>query len=185
MLFWMTLFLTIGYPSCDGPDYAALRDIRDIDIFDPVTRQFLSEPATTTSDSISLVISMEIKQFSYHSIPGLMNEAWGYFQPPSPVMANEITDIRIYSNREIYGIAPGENIAPMLLFSAYLPYKWPLTEFLEEQPDKGSSFGYYFYDQMHVFFSSKPSPGVYSFTVEIEDNNGHVLTASAPILEWL
>ena len=181
----LTIFFTIGYPSCDSPDYAALRDISDIDIFDPVNHQFLTEPASTTNDSISLVISMEIKEFSYNHIPGMMNEAFGYFHPPSPTMANEISDFRIYCDREIYGIAPGENIAPSLLFSIYLPYKWPLIEFLQELPNKGDNYGHYVFQQMHVFFSSKPATGVYTFTIEIEENNGHVLTATAPTLEWL
>lgn len=184
-LLCLTLIFTIGYPSCGGHDYAAIRDISDVDIFDPLTRQFLAAPATTTSDSISLIISMEVKEFSYNFIPGTMNEAWSFFQPSSPMMANEIRDLRIFCDREIYGIAPGQNLAPELLFGIYFSYKWPLSEFLEELPDKGDDCNYYCFDAMHVFFSSKPSPGFYTFTIEVEDNNGHLLTASAPTLEWL
>jgi len=183
-LICITVFLTIGFPSCDS-DYAAFRDIVSVDIFDPITRKMLETPASTSSDSISLIIFIEIVEFSFNYIliPRTMNEAWAT-SPLLPWMANEITDIRVYCDQSIYGIAPGENIALELGFGFYTSQKLPLAEYLELLPGKGEDY-YGGLELIHVFFNSKPPTGFYTFTVEMEDNNGHILISTAPTLEWL
>lgn len=182
-LICITIMLTIGFPSC-GSDYAAFRDIVRVDIFDPVAGRILESPAVTSSDSISLIILTKIVEFSFnHSrYRGTMTEAWAT-TPVSPLMANEITDIRIFCDQVIYGIEPGNNLSSELQFG-YDVFKFSLIEFLEMLPRKGEDY-YWIIGQMQVFFQTKPPSGFYTFTVEMEDNNGHVFTATSPTLEWL
>ena len=179
----LTGFFTVGVPGCE-PDYYAIRDITRVEIFDPVTRTFLHSPGSTTSDSISLVLSLEFVGFSMHHIrfTGMMNEAWAT-SPEIPILANEIRDIRVFSDQPIYGFTLGENISSQLEFGFGSSENFTLSEYLEMLPGKGdSSYGF---SPLFVNFTSKPIVGFYSFTVEIEDNNGHVFTSTAPTLEWL
>ncbi|MEO6133131.1 MAG: hypothetical protein ABIQ02_14920 [Saprospiraceae bacterium] len=183
ILFILTILFTIGIPSCE-PDYAVYRNIEKVEIWDPLTRKILEIPALTSSDSIFLVISTQVDYFSlqHNQTSGTMNEAWAT-SPERSVMANEVRDIRIFCDHLIYGISSGQNLAPILMFDNYGFEKWPLAMLLDELPHKG--------DQVHidvkifVFFNTKPDPGVYTFTVEMEDNNGHIFTSSSPALEWL
>jgi len=183
ILLCLTIFLAIGVPAC-GPDYYAIRDIAKIEIFDPMSGIILGNPATTTSDSISLVIYMEFDGFSYYHIQtsGMMNEAWAT-SPEPPIMANEIKDIRIFCDQPIYGFASGQDIKEKLQFGYDNTVNFSLNDYLEILPNKGdfgSGFG-----PIYVNFNTKPAPGDYTFTVEMEDNNGHVFTSTASTLQWL
>ena len=109
----LTALMTIGVPSCDSPDYAAIRGIGNIKTLDLSTNTFLQDPGTTTSDSIALFVTMNIQLFSGVHFRGSLAEAWA-FQQPDPEMANEITDIRVFCNKSIYGIPAGQNLSPEL-----------------------------------------------------------------------
>ncbi len=181
-LFFLTLLFAIGIPSC-GEDYVVFRDIKNVYILDREAGLYLGTPASTSSDSIALQIEIEFAQFSYNhnSIPGMMSEAWAT-SPSTPMLANEITDIRIFCDHAIYGIPPGENMAAVLNFGLDY-YQATLHDFLQMLPRKGEYT--YGIPPMEVYFNSKPDPGTYTFKVEIEDNNRHVFISSFPALEWL
>ena len=183
LLFCLIVFLTIGFPSCERPDYMALRDIDRVEIFDRASSLFIYAPATTSSDSISLIIFNKVVSFSSHFSTGLMQSAWAT-SPSRPQLANEIVDIRIYCDLPLFGIAAGENLAPELLFGFYWSEGMPLADFLEEAPAKGEVYEGGLED-ITVYFDTKPQPGTYQFTIEIEDNNGHVFSGNPPSLTWL
>ncbi len=183
LLICLTGLLTLGIPSC-AEDYAVYRSIQSVEIMDALTGEIFATATTTYSDSIFLVIVTKIDYFSFQNIrfSGTMPEAWAT-SPEVPVMANEIRDIRIFCNNTIYGISPGQNLSPHLMFGYPWFEKWSLTMYLDQIPGKGDlSYGE---GRLYVFFSMKPDPGDYIFTVEMEDNNGHIFTSASPTLEWL
>ncbi len=176
----LTLFLTIGIPSCGGPDYIAIRDIARVDVLDLSTYTFLQAPISTSSDSLVLVVKLDVHYFSFH-VDGTMQEAWA-FQPPDPIMANEIMDIRVFCDQPIYGHAPQQNLASELLFGEPGYFRAPLEEYLARLPQKGET-GYV--ADIFIFLPQKPVSGTYTFTIEIEDNNGHIFIADVTGIEWL
>ena len=177
----LTALMIIGVPSCDGPDYAAIRDIAQIKTLDLSTNSFLQDPGMTTSDSIALIVTMNIQLFSGVYFRGSLTEAWA-FQPGDPEMANEITDIRVFCNKSIYGIPPGQNLAQELLFGDEYSSRLPLETLLEFLPKKGDDYFNSF--EITIFLNGKPLPDIYLFTVEMEDNNGHIFTGTTQV-EWL
>ncbi len=183
VVFSLTMLLAIGVPSCGFSDYVAIRNVAQIDIIDPANQAFLPSPIVTTIDSLEMVIFSDLSFFTQHINPDLMTEAWAT-SPPDPIWANEIIDIRVFCDQPIYGISPGVNITPELLFVFESIHKLSLSEYLENLPHKGDMFSGGL-STLNVFFNSKPIPGIYTFTVEIEDNNGNVFSALAPTIEWL
>ncbi|HUR30431.1 MAG TPA: hypothetical protein VMZ69_03305 [Saprospiraceae bacterium] len=183
LFFCLTFLFTIGFPSCDGPDYFALRDIERVEILDRANEIYLSAPASTSSDSIALIIFNKLVSFSINYPEGLMQSAWAT-SPPKPLMANEIIDIRIYCEQGIYGILPGENLATELNFGFFSSQGIPLADFIEELPNKGDQY-YGGLEEIAIYFDSKPDPGTYQFTIEIEDNNGHIFSGNPLSLTWL
>jgi len=177
----LTALMTIGVPSCDSPDYAAIRGIANIKTLDLSTNAFLQDPGTTTSDSIALFVTMNIQLFSGVHFRGSLAEAWA-FQQPDPEMANEITDIRVFCNKSIYGIPAGQNLSPELLFGEEYISRLPLEGLLEFLPKKGDEYFDTF--EITIFLNSKPLPDIYLFTVEVEDNNSHIFTGMTQV-EWL
>lgn len=181
LLLLITALFTIGMPSCDGPDYVAIRGIQTADFFDVTSNNFIPAPAVISKDSMVIVIQPRVEFFTQFSFQGTMDQAWA-FSPADPIMANEITDIRITSNKDIYDVPAGQNLSHVLQFSAWPDSKFSLSEFLEDYLEKGSEF--YFNESIFVFFNGKPTPDTYQFVVEMEDNNGHVFTATTTQLTW-
>ena len=181
LLLFMTAIFTIGMPSCDGPDYAAFRGIRTVDFFDIATNNFISSPASITGDSMAMLIQPQVDFFTQAKFRGTMDEAWA-FSPPDPIMANEITDIRITSDKDMYGIPAGQNLASTLTFGNEQNVKLSLHQFLEDYLEKGTIF--YHNEIIFVFFDGKPATGTYQFVIELEDNNGHVFTSGTSQLTW-
>jgi len=184
-LMMLTLVMTIGIPSCGGEDYAAIRDIRQVIIFDPEMHQPLLSPASTSSDTLILIVSNEIDFFSYHkmNVPGTMSEAWA-FRPANSWMANEITDIRVFCNQPIYGQPAHQNLADQLTFGNAFDFQLSLGMFLESLPDIRDDYDFTVND-FQIFLNTKPEKGTYIFTIEMEDNNGHVFVANTIPVEWL
>ncbi len=180
MLMMIALF-TIGMPSCDGPDYAAFRGIQIADFYDVTTNNFIPPPASISGDSMILLIQPQIDFFTQFSMKGTMDQVWA-FSPPQPTMANEITDIRIFSDQQMYGIPAGQNLSGNLSFGTASNVKLPLPVFLSDFLKKGSEF--YYEETIFVFFNTKPASGTYHFVIELEDNNGHVFTATTSQLTW-
>lgn len=179
----LTLILTIGFPSCGGPDYIALRDIERVEIYDRTAEILLYNPVSTASDSISLIVFNKLVGFATNYHYGLMQSAWAT-SPPDPELANEITDIRVSCDQPIFGIMPGENLSTELYFGISSNHHSPIGDFLEELPSKGDYY-YWGLEEIFIHFDSKPQPGVYQFTIEIEDNNGHIFSDSPPSITWL
>lgn len=179
----LTLFLMIGFPACGGDDYAAIRGIASTHILDRTTNTFLSSPAITSSDSIILLINPEIDFFSFHpTVSGSMSEAIA-FQPQDPWMANEIRAIRIYCNNLVYGIPAGQDLAGELLYGFDHSLKYSLEEYIASLPKKGDDY-YHGSNEIYIFLPSKPASGDYVFSIEIEDNNGHVFMADFLNIQW-
>lgn len=176
----LTCLFTVGLPSC-GEDYVAYRNIHDVAIYDQETNQVWLTPYSTSSDSIALIVSMELSYFTDNNIhPVMMNEAWAT-SPSEPILANEIIDVRLFCDKPVYSIPAGTNIISEMLLGYYPEGKYSYPDFLEALPSKGSSWAI---NDIYIFFREIPAPGVYTFTVEIEDNNGHIFIVSAPVLEW-
>ena len=181
LVFSLTLLFSLGIPGCDGPDYAAIRGIEKLSILDRETGNILGSLESTSSDSLALWIETEVVYFTYDS-PGSMSSALAT-SPPDPEMANELVDIRVFCDQPIFGFEPGQNIAPTLRFG-YDNYQFTLTDYLSDIPGKGDvAYGWNF--PISVFLNSKPEPGIYSFSVEMEDNNGHVFSSSSHLFNWL
>ncbi len=185
ILFCLIIFFMIGVPSCE-PDYVALRGLSYIEVFDYASRKILEEPAITSSDSISLLLYFELKSFSFNFVrtAGTMGETWAT-SPSLPVWANEIKDIRVFCNQPIYGLSAGDNLAGNLSYGFFTDEIWPFHEFLDKLPDKGEISNHSLFQPLHIFLFSKPFSGIYIFTVEVEDNNGHVFIAASIPIEWL
>lgn len=180
LIAFLTCFFSIGLPSCSS-DYVAFRDIEEIVINDLATGNIYSTPVITSSDSIALRVSLKLNYFTYGEIiPDMMSEAWAT-SPEEPILANEIVDIRLYCNKPVYGILPGNNLMSELLIGYYYTEKYSITDFLEQLPSKGDRW---FENIIYLYFKGKPAPDTYIFNVEIEDNNGHIFSATAPELEW-
>ena len=87
----------------------AFRNIREVAIYDQETHQVWLTPYSTSSDSIALIVSMELSFFTDNNINhGMMNEAWAT-SPRDPILANEIIDIRLFCDKPIYAIPAGTN----------------------------------------------------------------------------
>ncbi|MDQ3016299.1 MAG: hypothetical protein M3R25_06230 [Bacteroidota bacterium] len=182
MVLFFTLVLTIGIPACEGPDYAAIRGIHRLDFLDPATNLLLDDPVTVVTDSMVLVITPDIEYFSENTFDGTISEAWA-FSPGDPLLANEITDIRVFADNPIYGVPAGDNIASKLEYGGYREEKLTLNEFLDLLPKKGDDFSYGLY--LYLFFNSRPAiPDEYTFRVELEDNNGYIFRAISSPLTW-
>ncbi len=181
LLLLISVIFTIGIPSCDGPDYAAFRGIQIADFFDIASNDFIPAPATITTDSMVILIQPRIDFFTQQTFQGTMDQAWA-FSPTDPIMANEITDIRIFSNNDMYDVPAGQNLSNTLEFSTASNIKFSLSDFLADFLQKGSEF--YNNESIFIFFKDKPAPDMYRFVIELEDNNGHVFTATTPTLSW-
>ena len=180
VLIFLTCIFSIGFPSC-GEDYVAFRDIEEVGIYDLETKNVWLTPTTTSSDSLALRVLMRLSYFTFTDyVPDIMNEAWAT-SPEDPILANEITDIRVYSNDSIFGIPAGNNLISEMLIGYSLFEKFTPDYFIEQLPEKGDRYAI---DIIYLFFQGKPIPGSYTFTVEIEDNNGHVFISSAPEVHW-
>lgn len=171
----LTVLLFIGFPSCDGPDYAAIRGIDRIEVTD-ADNMIIDHGDTTISDTIVLQVYPVLEYFA-QNVGGSMASAWA-LSPPDPWMANELVDIRVYCDKTIYGLPPGENLSPSLQFG----YSANLSQYLDELPGKGDEA--YRFDPITIFLTSKPAPDAYTFTVEMEDNNGHVFISSSTAFRW-
>ncbi len=180
----ITLFLTIGF-QCEDGGYIAIRGVSKVEIFDRVSKEVLPAPISTTTDSLALLISFELEQFASNEVSfSLMDEAWADC-PDGFCMANEITDIRVFCDKAIYNLPVNSDLAGLLTYRVQdIIESVALDEFLDILP--GLNEGYYFgvFEGFTMNFPTKPAPDVYIFSVEIEDNNGHVFTASAPPVEW-
>src|SRR5688500_16966769 len=180
LIILFTCIFAIGFPSC-GEDYIAFRDIEEVIIYDLETNSSHYTPLTTSSDSIALRVIMKVTSFTHNYIfSQLMNEAWAT-SPEEPILANEIINIRLYCDKPIYGIPAQTNIMGETLIGYDPSQKFSIGDFLTHLPSKGEYWSFY---DMFIFLDGKPTPGSYNFTVEIEDNNGHIFTAPAPTLEW-
>lgn len=180
LLIILTFIFSIGFPSC-GEDYVAFRDIEEVGIYDLETKNVWLTPTTTSSDSLALRVLMRLSYFTFTDyVPDIMNEAWAT-SPEEPILANEITDIRVYCNESIFGIPAGNNLITEMLIGYDHFEKFIPEDFMEHLPKKGDR---YLVDRIYFFFQGKPTPGSYIFTVEIEDNNGHVFISSAPEIHW-
>ncbi|MFZ1677754.1 MAG: hypothetical protein WBP41_09085 [Saprospiraceae bacterium] len=182
----LTSLLTIGIPSCGSSDYAAIRDIRQVIIYDPVVNQSLASPASTSSDSLVFIIWNEIDFFSLNQIhfSGTMSEAWA-FEPASPWLANEISDIRVYSDQPMYGHPSHTNLSDQLKFGSSINFQLSLDQFLKTLPHLGEDFDDSSIEEFQIFLNTKPQMGIYTFTIEIEDNNGHIFSANTIPINWI
>ena len=184
MILMVTLFLTIGF-QCEEGGYIAIRGIDKVEIFDRITNEVLQTPVSTTTDSLALLISFELEQFaSYDFSFDIMNEAWADCSAGF-CLANEIIDIRVFCDKPIYNLTPGINLAGLLTYKTRdITEPLPLTEFLDILPALNE--GYYFevFEGFALHLPSKPVADVYTFSIEIEDNNSHVFTATAPPVDW-
>jgi hypothetical protein len=186
LILMITLFLTIGF-QCDEPSYVAIRDIAGIDIVDRTTNQVLLPPVSTSSDSLSLLVALELEDFVSNNLAfDLMNSAWADCPDGNSCMANEIVDIRVFCDKPIYNVSAGTNLAGLL---TYIAEGWTdetlLPEFLEQLPGKDEGYTYHNLERLTMNLNLKPPPDHYTFSVEIEDNNGHIFRATAPTIEWL
>jgi hypothetical protein len=184
LILMITLFLTIGF-QCDEGSYIAIRGVSKVEIFDLVANEVLQTPILTTTDSLALLISFELEQFASHDFSfDLMNEAWADCYE-GICLANEIIDIRVFCDKSIYNLPAGSNLAGLLTYKIRdLMESLSLPEFLDNLP--GLNEGYYFevFEGFTLNFPSKPAADVYTFSIEIEDNNGHDFTATAPPVDW-
>ncbi len=182
IIFLLTLFLTVGF-QCDEADYAAVRDIFTVDILERSSGAVIMAPASTTSDSIVLVANNEYALFSSSlSRAGLMSSTWASANV-DPILANEIVAIKVFCDKPIYGAAAGEDLAPKVFFGFDRVEEFSITEFVSLLPKKGEDG--WWWQETYVFFNTKPLADTYTFTIEFEDNNGHIFSATASPLQWL
>lgn len=184
----LIFILTTGIPSCscDGPDYAAIRDIQEVIVFDWMQNKIIDVGISTTSDQLAIIILNEIQFFSlleFH-IPGTMSEAWAC-DPSPPQIANQIVDIKVLCDQNFNGIPPQTNFAEQLQFGPNINLQSSLHLFLATLPKVKDNSDDFDYRQFQIFLNSKPEPGTYRFTIELIDNNGHIFSGITKPIQWM